>query len=147
MEAHHISKEAPISIMISSATHPKSLDDLNQFHKDPMYELISGTREAYLIKKLAGDLSTNVSKSENVQSLARLISDTSNELERSWRMGSCMSNAPVSTTYPYLPTMPVGPVSTVPQKLASLSFPDLFPSLINSDRPIAPHRTTLREFI
>ena len=124
MDAAHITKEAPLAIMISSGSHPKTLEDLNQFHKDPMYELVSGTREAYLIKKLAGELATHVSKSENVQSIARLISDSASELERSWRMGSCMSNAPVSTAYPYLPTMPSVAKASIPfGKLVTWLFP------------------------
>ena len=99
---------APAAIQISSSTQPKTLEDLNIFHKDAMYEVISGARQAYMIKQLAGELRSRVSNSADVKHLANLISDSSRELERNWRMAACMSNAPVSTGYPYLPIMPSG---------------------------------------
>jgi hypothetical protein len=96
----------PFAVMISSSVHPRTLENLNDYHKDPTYELVSGTREAYFLKKLAGKLSHNVAESEDVQNLSALIQDAARELERSWRMASCISNTPVSTGYPYLPIMP-----------------------------------------
>ena len=101
--------KTPFAISISHGAHPKTLEDLDASHKDPTYELVSGTREAYFIKKLAGILAHKVAQSDDVRNIASLVQDAARELERSWRMASCISNVPVSTGYPYLPTMPTGP--------------------------------------
>ncbi len=122
--AHHIGY-APFAYQISSATHPKTMDDLNTFHKDSMYELVSAVRDAYIMKTLASKLASNVTKSSNVRDMANLIADTAREQERALRMAACIANAPVSTTHPYLPVMPTkvsaplaqaGPTASVPSK-------------------------------
>jgi hypothetical protein len=116
MSAHEPKIEySPYSIQISSGTHPKTLEDLNSFHKDSLYELVTAAREAYLMKHLAGKLASAVTKSSNVRDMSHLIADSAREQERTLRMAACIANAPVSTTYPYLPLMPtkmVTPVST-----------------------------------
>ena len=94
------------AVQISTGVFPKSMDDLNSLHKDPTYEIVSGTREAYFMKKIAGLLSRKVAQSEDVRNLAHLVQDSARELERNWRMAACISNTPVSTGYPYLPIMP-----------------------------------------
>lgn len=96
------------AILISSGTHPKTFSDLDMLHKDPMYELVTGAREAYFLKQLAQKLGREISHSKDVQNLSSLIGDSARELERTWRMAACISNTPVSTAYPYLPTMPTG---------------------------------------
>ena len=106
MDALYSAKTHP-AMMISSASHPTSLDDLNLAHKDPLFELATGTRDAYLIKKLAGDLASKISDSEDVRNLSSLVNDSGRTLERDWRMASCISNMPSSTGYPYLPMMPI----------------------------------------
>lgn len=102
------------AIMISGGSHPSTLDDLNNYHKDPMYELVTGTRDAYNIQKLAHRLGHSITRSEDVKNIATLVSDASSELERSWRMAACTANVPVSTGYPYLPTMPAGSLAVAP---------------------------------
>ena len=118
---------SPFAFQISSASHPKTMDDLNTFHKDSMYELVSATRAAYLMKILASKLASHVTKSSNVRDLANLITDSAREQERSLRMAACMSNAPVSTTYPYLPVMPtklsLQPSQNLPPSSAPVSSP------------------------
>jgi hypothetical protein len=106
IEALYSVKTHP-AMMISSASHPSSFDDLNLAHKDPKFELATGTRDAYLIKKLAGDLASKISDSEDVRNLSSLVNDSGRTLERDWRMASCISNMPTSTGYPYLPMMPI----------------------------------------
>jgi len=122
--AHHTGY-APFAYQISSVTHPKTLDDLNTFHKDSMYELVSAVRDAYIMKTLASKLASHVTKSSNVRDMANLIADTAREQERALRMAACLANAPVSTTHPYLPVMPsklsaplsqAGPISSVPSQ-------------------------------
>jgi hypothetical protein len=98
--------KTPFAISVSHGSYPKSLEDLDASHKDPTYELVTGTREAYFIKKLAGILSHEIAQSDDVRNIAALAQDSARELERNWRMASCISNVPVSTGYPYLPTMP-----------------------------------------
>ena len=103
--------KVPYAIMISGGSFPKTMEDLNSSHKDPTYELVSGAREAYFVKKLAGTLARNVTESDDVRNLASLIQDSARELERSWRMAACISNVPVSTAHPYLPVMPHAPAA------------------------------------
>lgn len=103
--------KVPYAIMISGGAFPKTMADLSSSHKDPTYELVSGAREAYFVKKLAGTLARNVTESEDVRNLASLIQDSARELERSWRMAACISNVPVSTAHPYLPVVPHAPAS------------------------------------
>jgi hypothetical protein len=103
--------KVPYAIMISGGAFPKTMEDLSASHKDPTYELVSGAREAYFVKKLAGTLARNVTESGDVRNLASLIQDAARELERSWRMAACISNVPVSTAHPYLPVMPHAPAS------------------------------------
>lgn len=109
---------SPFSIQISSGTHPKTLADLDSFHKDSLYELVSAARGAYLMKLLAGKLATHVTKSSNVRDMSHLITDSARELERSLRMAACIANAPVSTTYPYLPLMPTKLVAPITKSAA-----------------------------
>ena len=96
----------PMAIMLSSGSDPSTLDDLNNFHKDPMYELITGAKDAFYIQKLANKLGVKITRSEDIKNISSLVSNASSELERNWRMAACIANAPVSTGYPYLPTMP-----------------------------------------
>ena len=96
---------SPFAFQISSVSHPKTLEDLNSFHKDSLYELVSATRQAYLMKAIANKLASTT-KSSNARDMANLIADSAREQERSLRMASCIANAPVSTAYPYLPVMP-----------------------------------------
>ena len=118
---------APFSFQISSVTHPKTLEDLDTFHKDSVYELVSAAREAYIMKVLANKLASGVTKSSNVRDMANLIADSAREQERSLRMAACIANAPVSTTYPYLPVMPTklsSPVSQVGNNLTAPAAPN-----------------------
>ena len=97
------------AVQTAGGLFPKSLEDLNASHNDPTYELVSGAREAYFIKKIAGMLSRKFAQSEDVRNLSHLVQDSARELERNWRMAACISNVPVSTGYPYLPMMPAAP--------------------------------------
>lgn len=141
---HDLAKISDTAILISSVSHPKTLKDLDLLHKDPMYELVTGAREALLMKKLAHKLGTDVSKSKDVQNLSALISDSSREVERTWRMAACMANTPVSTSYPFLPTMPsvaavvkaapVPPGEGAPTSMASMPiFGSILLPCINSN--------------
>lgn len=112
------------AVLVSSSSEPHSLADLNSFHQDPLYELISGAREAYFIKKLARHLSSEISNSAEVKNLASLINDSAREIERNWRMAACMANSPVSTGYPFLPTMPGGAA------LSSTASPNQAPAAV-----------------
>ena len=96
-----------MAILISRGHLPQKFEDLDMFHKDPMYELINGAKEAYFLKYIASKLGNQVAQSEDVKELARVIENSAREMERSWRTAACMANAPVSTGYPYLPTMPL----------------------------------------
>jgi hypothetical protein len=105
--SHASLDEVPMAIQLSRAHLPQTSQDLDTLHKDPMFELINGAKEAYYMKYLAAKLGNKIAKSEDVKDLSRLIEDSSREIERNWRMAACMANAPRSTGYPYLPTMPL----------------------------------------
>ena len=94
------------AVLIGTSGQPGTFDDLDSLHKDSLHEAITGAREAYYIKTLAQKLASNVTKSKDIRSLALLTRDSAQELEREWRMVGCISNAPVSTSDPYLPIMP-----------------------------------------
>ena len=131
---------APAAVLISSSSHPKTISDLNLFHQDPIYELISGAREAYFLKKLAHELGSRVSNSADVQNLASLINNSTRELERNWRMAACLTNAPVSTGYPFLPTMPTvgaAEASAVRSEQPN-NAQEVDPSLPSSSPPLPP---------
>ena len=149
----HATHHGNMAVLISNASHPKTLQDLDTVHKDPMYELVTGARQAYFIKHLANKLATKVSHSGDVTNIASLVNNSARELERNWRMAACMANTPVSTGYPYLPTMPAGsvaapvpgaaPVAAVTK--AGISVDSVFPLLIT--RPVLTGFEQFRRFI
>lgn len=95
------------AILIASSSAQKSLDDFDVLAKDPLHSIITGAREAYLIKYLAHKLGHNITKSDDVRNLSELIGKSAKEIERLWRTAACMADAPVSTSYPFLPVMPM----------------------------------------
>lgn len=104
----HTAHPAPMAVLLSHSGAPKTLDDLNTLHQDPMYELINGAKEAYYLKTLSDRLAHEITQSKEVQDLASLVNNSAREMERNWRLAACIANAPRSTGYPFLPTMPSG---------------------------------------
>ncbi len=107
------------AMLIASSSSQQSLSDFKALAKDPMYSVITGAREAYLAKYLAHTLGHKVTQSDDVRNLADLIERSAKEIERLWRTAACMSDAPVSTSYPYLPVMPIKPYAALSSGLSA----------------------------
>jgi hypothetical protein len=115
---------APMAVLLSHSGAPQTLDDLNTLHQDPLYELINGAKEAYYLKTLSDRLAHRITQSKEVQDLASLVNNSAREMERNWRMAACIANAPRSTGYPFLPTMPSGSAGEAKVSAGSGGLPD-----------------------
>lgn len=130
------------SILLDNPASPYSAEDLKAIHADPMYKLVSGTRDAYWTKHIADKLAQDVTKSDDVRNLGELVGGSAKELERLWRMAACMSDAPVSTKYPYLPVM-TAKAASVAAGLAKASKTDAGDTSDNSQEGPAVQQNSI----